>query len=57
MDDFALALTTFSKDELLKNISDVLQLSQTGLLYDPNQLASQLIGRLPQLKVCARSFV
>lgn len=41
----------FPNDDLLVSINDVLQLAQTGLLYDPNQLIPQILGRLPRNKV------
>ena len=52
MDDFMLAHKIFPDDELIGKITDVLQLSQHGLLYDSNQLGPQILGRLARSKVC-----
>ena len=51
MDDFMLARKIFPNDEMISKITDVLQLSQHGLLYAPNQLAPQILGRLSRTKV------
>lgn len=51
MDDFSVAKQYFPNDELLSSIDDVLHLAQVGLLYDPNQIVPQFIGRLPRNKV------
>ena len=52
MDDFMLARRIFPGDEMIAKITDVLQLSQHGLLYAANQLAPQILGRLSRSKVC-----
>ena len=51
MDDFMLARKIFPEDEAIGKITDVLQLSQHGLLYDANQLAPQIVGRLAKTQV------
>ena len=56
MDDFMLARKIFPNDEMIGKITDVLQLSQHGLLYDSNQLAPQILGRLARSKVCLVSL-
>ena len=45
-DDLHQALTAQPNDPELRLLSDTLHLSTVGLTKDPNQLASQLIGRL-----------
>ena len=57
MDDFMLAHKIFPDDELIGKITDVLQLSQHGLLYDSNQLGPQILGRLARSKVCHFSIL
>ena len=57
MDDFMLAHKIFPDDELIGKITDVLQLSQHGLLYDSNQLGPQILGRLARSKVYHRGFL
>ena len=46
LDDLHRALTVQPNDDELRLLSDTLHLSASGLTKDPNQLASQLIGRL-----------
>ncbi|KAL4236659.1 hypothetical protein ACF0H5_005044 [Mactra antiquata] len=50
MDDFTMAKEHFPNDDLLCSINDTLHLAQEGLLYDPNQLIPQMLGRLPRNK-------
>jgi hypothetical protein len=51
LDDFDLARKAFPNDQQLKTVHEALQLSQHGLNYDPNQLATQLLGRLQGVEV------
>lgn len=51
LDDYLLACETFPQDEAILTITEALQLSQDALSYDPDQLPSQLIGRLPDVPV------
>lgn len=54
--DFLKAKEAFPNDKYLSTMGDTLQLSKEALYYDPNILASQIMGRRPK-KVWSELFV
>lgn len=54
LDDLSQARLQFPKDPDLRALTEALWLSKESLGYDPNQLASQLLGRIKPTEVIIR---